>query len=223
MRLTFACVRMGKRYGPEYVTRLCRGIARHMPSEIPYSFTCLTDQPEQYEGVLCVRPPVGLQGWWAKLALFMHAWRSEHRVVYLDLDTVPIGPLRPLIAVSAPFAICENFTRLAGHPTWPCKYGSCVMVLNPSYGGKLWHDAKAITDDPEQFKRFERYGDQHLIEACDSDAVLLQRHLPAGFFVNYRHLPLHVNKPRDGSLIIFGGSHKPHNCATDWVRKEWVT
>src|SRR3546814_12241945 len=60
-------------------------------------------------------------------------WSSDvcsSDLVYLDLDTVVAGDLAPLAGWDAgPFGLCANFTRLAGHSAWPCRYGSCVMSL----------------------------------------------------------------------------------------------
>src|SRR3546814_6635115 len=75
---------------------------------------------------------------WGKMALFSTALRGAGRWVYLDLDTVVAGDLAPLAGWDAgPFGLCANFTRLAGHSAWPCRYGSCVMSLAEGWGDSV--------------------------------------------------------------------------------------
>jgi hypothetical protein len=218
MKVTFACVRSGTRYGPEYVERLRNGIRRHAA---PGSFdiACFTDQPDQIEGVKMHPVPGGLLGWWAKLALLQYTWRQTRRIVYIDLDTAVVGDLTPLQNVGADFAICENFTRAAGNLNWPCRYGSCVMVLNPSFGDDAFNRAAVLVCDSVWMAKHGRYGDQRVIEECVPDAAILQRLMPPGFFLGYRHLT--SVRPASASLVIFAGSHKPHNCGVAWVREQW--
>src|SRR5262245_43788508 len=113
LEMIIACVRTGLIYPFEYVVKLRNMVSRHF--RLPYTFYCLTDQPERCEGVGFIDvTKLGLPGWWAKMVLFEPQWRSNNDVIYFDLDTVVIGDLTPLADVPGEFAICENFARLAG-------------------------------------------------------------------------------------------------------------
>ena len=205
-----ACVRAGTRYGPEYVERLLRGVRRH--STVDYRFVCLTDQKETWHGVENVPIPVGLPGWWSKMKLFDPGWRGDQRMVYLDLDTVVIGNLDPLLELKTRFGICRN---LATIPSWPCKYSSCMIALEPGFG-RVIYDAFMATRSM-LMRAYVRYGDQRAIEHIDDGAAFLQDLLPQGFFSYYRD-----GFRRDASLLIFGGRAKPHNTGDAWVRQAWV-
>lgn len=73
--LTVACVRWGRKYGPEYVQRLASGVRRNL-SNRDYKFVCFTDDVGALEGMVGVEArPLGERfrewvGWWHKAFLF---------------------------------------------------------------------------------------------------------------------------------------------------------
>jgi hypothetical protein len=211
-----ACVRTGGLYPFHYVTKLRNMVARHM--RVPYTFYCLTDQPERCEGVSFIDVSrIGLPGWWAKCILFEPAWRGQSQVIYLDLDTVLIGDISQLADVPGEFAICDNFARLAG-VAYPCKYNSSVMVIGAGRAAFIWHRFEKRIE--YYITKHSRYGDQMVIEELYPQAAILQRLMPKGFFFNYRNLTM--TKPKDAAVVNFGGSHKPHNCDIPWVKEAWA-
>jgi hypothetical protein len=211
-----ACVRSGTKYGTEYVYRLRAMVERHL--KIPHWFVCLTDSPEDMPDVMTVDiKRFGLPGWFAKMALFDAPWRQGQRVLYFDLDTVICDDLAPLAALEVEFGVCANFTKAKGYRT-PCKYGSCVMTIGPGALPDVWPQ---FIDDPERWiAAAGGYGDQWIIEKLVPGATLLQDALPDGFFLGYRDLT--SLKPPGCSLVIFAGSHKPHNCNEQWIAGEWT-
>lgn len=219
--IVVACVNVGTKYPVEYVRRLRRMVARHLP--IPHRFICLTDRVFGHEpGIGCqLIGQFGLPGWWSKMCLFRPEWREGKTVIYLDLDTVIIGDMTPLTGLTDEFHICANFTKAAGHPDWPCRYGSCVMVVPEGKVPDLW---KIFWEDRrELMANCAQYGDQLAIEALEPNAKLLQDHLPERFFMGRRELMSHkVNQPSGTSMIVFAGPMKPHNCGIKWVHDAWT-
>lgn len=188
---------------------------------MPGPLYCYTDRPYVPDGVIGIDvSTLGLQGWWAKMALFNARVRPAGRVIYLDLDTVIAGDLQPLAQLDVDFGICANFTRRAGNVSWPCNYGSCVMSFADGWGTHIWD---AFNAKRKHFMdEAGRLGDQWVIEQLHDDAALLQDELPKGFFVGYRELPMHKEvKPPEAHLIIFAGNHKPDNCQLKWIRRLW--
>ena len=199
---------------------------------------CLTDnvRPEPldihgtkyqtYMGVECINiSKYNLHGWWAKMCLFNRAIVPEGRILYFDLDTVIINDLTPLAEWSGGFGICANFTRAAGHKTWPCKYGSCVMSIGPQFGQQIWDE---FTGNRHRLIKECPHGDQQAIEQIHPFAGILQVHVPPGFFLGYRDLT-EIEPFEDGvvllagkpSVVVFGGNNKPENCKIPWVQEAW--
>lgn len=213
--LIVACVRTGPMYGMEYVIRLRNMVARHLDRQ--YTMICLTDQPDRCEGMAFVDiGQIGLQGWWGKMMLFAPEWRGDRKVVYLDLDSVIINSIVPLANVAGEFAICENYTRRAVNPQYPCRYNSSVMVIGGGQAGFIWRRFDGRRD--ALMSKHARYGDQACIEELYPAAAYLQKLLPSGFFCNYRQL---AGVPPKAAIINFGGRHKPHNCPIPWVQQAW--
>ncbi len=91
-------VRVGDKYGIEYVTRLHDGIARHLDEE--QAHYCLTDDPDSLpDGIEPILVNPSLPGWWAKVQLFdldTMPWRNGAEVLYMDLDVCVTGRLEEL-------------------------------------------------------------------------------------------------------------------------------
>jgi len=95
------CIKYGRYYAPCYVNRLYAGVARNLSR--PFRFVCVTNDPEGIRSeVECVPfmddPGVpGRRKWpniFSKLTLFKDGFAGlEGPTLYLDLDTIVIGPL----------------------------------------------------------------------------------------------------------------------------------
>jgi len=216
--LTIACVWTGDKYPLTYVKRLRNMVHRNL--EGPFRFICLTDHKitPVVAGVEFVDISLlKLPGWWAKMALFDPLIRGPGRCVYFDLDTVVVSSLQPLADYSGDFAICQNFTRLAGNTKWPCDYGSCVMSFPDDWGSVIY--SRFINNAPAMMRRCPR-GDQQAIEQLYKGAVYLQDVCPPGFFVGRRDFS-HGELPPGASVMIFAGKNKPQGSTLWWVRDHW--
>lgn len=214
--IRFLCVRTGTAYGIEYVENLSRAIGRHCEEES--ELICLTDQKETLPGVRFVDiSESGLTGWWAKMLLMNPLIRGPGRSVYLDLDTIVLGDLLPLVNVEVDgMGILANLTRRETG-RGPCRYGSAIMVFNHGWGASIW----------KRFKQHQRWhiglagarGDQYTIERLHPSATLLQDVLPHGYVLGRRSLG--GSPPERASIVCLAGPHKPHNSPLEWVRRAW--
>lgn len=118
-----------KAFDAKYVAALAKGVAAHM--DRPYEFVCFTDQPKAVERVarpIPIRALPGRNCWWAKLEPFNPAHRLEGRVLYLDLDTLVVGPLAPILDFPASLALIPD-----GAPNFHGNHGlTCVKKFNGS-------------------------------------------------------------------------------------------
>lgn len=98
-------------YTAEYVTRLYAMVDRWI--DRPFRFVCLTDRPWLFAPPIDTIAVTKLPGSapWTKLELFNPSREWLGRVLYLDLDTLIVAPLAPILDVDAPFAITADPTN----------------------------------------------------------------------------------------------------------------
>lgn len=181
--ITIACVRVQGHvpFSPQYVEKLHRMAWRHVKR--PFRFVCLTDRPKEVGSgveVIKVKLPQGLKGWWAKVELFNPAHGLQGRILYLDLDTLPVAPLAPVIDFPAQFALAPdgapNFKGGGGLKVVK-RFNSSVMLwtagenseiytkFTPAVAKRLWGDQdwigelfpKAVTMPKEWFPRLSQF------------------------------------------------------------------
>ena len=158
-----ACVRTGLIYPFEYVTKLRNMVTRNL--RIEHRIVCLTDQPERCEWVDFVDiTALDLNGWWGKMALFEPAWRGRSQIIFLDLDTLVIGNLSPLLAVPDEFAILAS--PVGG--SYPCKFNSSVMVIGPGRCDHIWRrfDKDSQKLDGQTCGLWRSEGDRGVVPGC---------------------------------------------------------
>lgn len=195
------CIKVGSKYGPEYVNRLYRMVEENTTH--PHEFVCLTDDPR---GVECQTVPVGteLSGWWSKLVLFKpHPALKGHRVIFLDLDTIILGNIDFLFDYKGDFAILRDFYHPKG-------YGSAIMSIEPGFGSQLWTSKHILG----------YHGDQDWIRANVKDADLWQDLYP-GKIVSFK---VHCQDvvPTQASIVCFHGYPKNSDLHPDRpLRRTW--
>ncbi len=139
--ITVACVlvRGHVPFTADYVTRLRSMVARHLA--LPHRFVCLTDREIPGVETIPITAPKGCFAWWAKLRLFDPAVGLTGRVLYLDLDTLVVADLAPIVEYPAAFALVPD-----GAPGFQPKshrvvhrFNSSVMVWDGD-SPQLWQD-----------------------------------------------------------------------------------
>jgi hypothetical protein len=131
--LTVAALNVGnyRGMGARYVNALYRGCTRNLT--VSHSFVCFTDDAS---GLLAeIEPrcvPVGLDGWYNKIALFRaEAFPSGTRVLYFDLDTVILGNIDRLAAYEGAFAALSD-------PGLPSIINSSIMAWEAGRYCDVW-------------------------------------------------------------------------------------
>jgi hypothetical protein len=196
------CVKAGSLYGPEYVTNLRDGIARHCP--VPHEFVCLTDAP--VDGVECQPLTIPLPGWWSKLNLYA----LRRPLIYFDLDMVICGDLQRLLDWEG-FGTLENsWADIMGHPVG---YNTSVLKLTGNEGF-VW----------EKFHPgiLALRGDQDWLNVVYPG----QPTFPRAWFPSYKidKLYKHDAPPHGAMACNFHGQPKPHEFteAHGWVKDYWT-
>jgi hypothetical protein len=131
----------------DYVARLASMVKRNMNR--PYRFVCLCDKPfliarnRNIERILIPKPEKGLFGWWSKLHLFRSdIFEPGQRILYLDLDTLVMQDLAPILDYPSPFALvphCGQFRTRGGLKVLD-RFNSSVMVWDAGVNYRLWDE-----------------------------------------------------------------------------------
>lgn len=184
--------------GPEYVARLREGLARYLR---PKRICLITDDvAANYPGCRCKPADPALDGWWQKLRLFKPGMFPEgERMLYLDLDTVIVGDLRPLESYAGDFACLRDFYRHNG-------LGSGVMLWRSGWGGEIWERWNAMG------RPTNPGGDQWWIELTVPRADRLQDLFP-GMFASFKADCQH-GTPEGARAVCYHGNPRPHE--TGW-------
>jgi len=202
------CLKWGRLYGPEYVDALAGGLRRHGYTG---AIECFTERPRGLPSDVEARrlPEPTLPGWWGKLALFKPGlWPEGERILFLDLDTVILGPIDPIAAYAGPFAILRDFY-------FPTRLQSAVMAWPAGWGAHIWQTFEEAGRPMD-----ERATDQGWIMRTErTSAVRLQDVFP-GRFVSYK-LDCQDGPPAGASVLCFHGKPRPHEATAAWVAREW--
>lgn len=227
-------------YHANDVYRLQRALQQHMP--VPYWFVVHTDRPLAL--LPCAEHEVaqiqtfldhgfGL-GWWAKLGLWHGGGVApHHRALFLDLDTIIVGSLDPIVAALG--ALDD------GHALWlsdfyaPARIASGVMAWTPGWAAGPGEaiSRQALVAAPSGFRG--AHGDQDFAAMCKPQNVGRWQDVTPGAIVSYKG---HVTRSRDhrsttgneavpegACVVCFHGKPKPHDLVKarppQWLRSNW--
>lgn len=161
--ITVACVLVHGNvpYSMEYVARLRASVKRYLP--VAHRFVCLTDWPKSSLPAdvdhIKIHHDPSMAGWWAKMQLFNPQHELRGRVLYLDLDTLVVDWLEPIVEYDAPFALAPDAGKWQGTKELKVvkRYNSSVMVWDnrsavhklfslwtPNHARRLWGDQDFI-------------------------------------------------------------------------------
>ena len=196
--MKIVCIKMGDKYGPEYVNVLQNMVERNLT--VDYEFLCITDNPD---GLSCktLEPDPDLPGWWQKMALFKeNPYNIRENMLYIDLDVVIISNIDKLTQQ-------KDFTLL--QDLILPMYNSSVMFIPHNAQTQIWSEF-----DRESDMASSRCGDQDIITKYAKDATTW----PKNWCLSYR---LEARFAASGKLVQFHGLPKPHNLTHTWVGDYW--
>lgn len=141
-RVTIACVwvKGNVPFSLQYVVTLKRMVARHLT--IPHKFVCLTDRSARIPGIEVIRvdSPKKMYGWWSKIELWKPG-RFSGRVLYLDLDTLVVDSLEPIVRYPSRLALIPDAGSFKSRTHSLVKrYNSSVMVWDAGVGDRLYEN-----------------------------------------------------------------------------------
>lgn len=207
--ITVCCVlKTGGVYTWDWVLKLARGVRAHLDQ--PHRFVCYTDAAEESSGVHAVPLRHGWPGWWSKVEVFRPV--SDDVTLFLDLDTIVVGDLAPLLEIGDGLTMATDFYQ-------PRNHNSSAMAwrgdLREIYGTFL-SDPRGEMD--EYTRRLDgRIGDQAFIEDTASKLNRFAPGLVASYKVHARNGP-----PEGAAVVTFHGSPKPNDPMAGWANQRWM-
>jgi len=221
MTINVACVlRTGARvvdrqpYRPEHVAKLARGVARWLAE--PHRFVCLTDQVAavEAEGIEAIPLETDWPGWWAKIELFRPRLLTGP-TLYLDLDSLVVGPLAPLVREVAGITMVADFGR-------PEMMNSSAMAWCGDMSA-IW---RAFQRGPEatraeyDARRGPGLGDQGFIHDTLRDMGEAIDTFDRRHVVSFK-MAARTCAPPDARVLSFHGRPKPDDPTARWAYDAW--
>jgi hypothetical protein len=200
----------------DYVIRLASMVKRHM--DRPYRFVCLCDKPymlahqQGIERIQIPKPERGIFGWWSKLRLFDASLGLSGRILYLDLDTLVVKSLAPILDYPSKFALIPDAGNFRGRGSLAVvkQFNSSVMVWDAGVNAQLWDDwtpavAKSL------------WGDQDWV----SEQMPEADRMPAGWFPRLSELK--ENRPGPDCKVVLVKKPKPAEAVKlyPWISEYW--
>lgn len=219
------CMKWGTLYGPDYVNVLHSAVRKHL--QAPFRLVCLTDRSDGIvPGVECYPiPDPGLgaeyygRGGWPKL--LVHAadlYGLQGRALFIDLDSVVVGDLLPmlqapggLIAIREWRRFADNFRRYqvngaTGVFAWTIGSQAqiCLGFLADPAGirGRYRSEQRYVTDHASDLRFWPH-----------PDVISFKRHLMAPALLD-RILPPRAPWP-GVRIVAFHGNPRPIDVVPD--------
>jgi hypothetical protein len=191
--ITIASVlRSGGDYQPAHVRALAAMCARFAPA---HRFVVLTDQCYSFaedDEIEAIPLRANWPGWWAKMEVF----RLAGPVLYLDLDTVLVRDIQPLIELVRhdPFVILRDFYRGRSN-------------RNAMQSSMMWWtgDLSRLTADFKADPRFYLGGDQEWLEQHYTGELAFWQDVAPRAIGSFKASPRTANE----RVIIFHGQPRP--------------
>lgn len=192
-------LKSGGDFKPLHVQALQRQVSKWAPDA---TFECLTDV--KIDGVETRPLKQKWPGWWSKLELFDPELTGDF--LYMDLDTVIVGPLDDLARVDK-LALLRDFYRDGKK----LKEGlqSSVMFLPEREREVVWDD---FTANPALSMMLHRYGgDQKLLEMFYLNRAARWQDVLPGQFASWK-VTCAKGVPPEARVVVFHGKPRPWEC-----------
>ena len=207
--MNIACVlRSGGIYGPRWVQCLKAGVERYLPT--PHRFVCLSDQP--LEGVDVIALEEGWPGWWSKLELFRPGVFAGP-VLYMDLDTLPVGDLSEIAGWRGELAMLSDFYQ-------PPRAQSGMMAWTP--GERTAAVFERFASDAARAMKSTR-GDGEWLHDHAGPVDRLQDLFPGQItsLKVHAHPQKHSGPPQGARLVCGHGRPRFNDPSAGWAHELW--
>jgi hypothetical protein len=224
-------------YSSDHVNRLHRMVARHL--SMPHEFVCITDDTEglapEIRPVAIDRDLLAAGARFPKLMIYRPdaAEFLGERILLLDLDTVIVGHLDPLLDTQSDFKAWKD----SGYPRKANvgKYNTSMVLLAAGSHPEIWEayqrEAATIRVTPsghsDQAFVSRTLGDAYPVWTVSDGVYSFRADLARHRFPSFRLDVLKPTKlPRNARVVFFHGNVDPSEpemrAAHPWIAENWA-
>lgn len=221
-----------RRYLPEYVNRLARGVRQHL--SLPHTFYCVTDETEGFgPGVVVIKTPERARqlgeipspegprfpSSYRRLWVFSEEAKTlAVRLMLLDIDCIPVAEMGPL------FDVDDDFVGWRPNSVWGVsgRIGGGTLLLRTGTHTRVW-DQFSLREISKARALGYRGSDQAYISYKlgpdvkvwpQKSGIYQAQDIKGNGFRTY---------PSDARLLHFNGKVKPWDLVgqINWISERW--
>lgn len=195
-------LKSGGDYDEDYVERINSALDCYAPG-VPR--VCFSDV--EVPGADRIPLDYGWPGWWSKMELFRPEVRGD--LLYMDLDTMPVASLTPLISQ------CNGHTIALRDFYHKDRIGSGLMYLPEAMRARIW--ARFMRNPESNIREYSkrtvaRWGDQAFLFDNFAEQPLRWQDVVPGAVVSYKaHVQRSGSVPAGTSIVCFHGKPRPRD------------
>lgn len=223
-------IKWGKRYGVNCTNSLFRSFRRHAPAEMP--FFCLTNDTEGLDARIQCLPLPDIElperyrwTFWRKISLFSPVFPLAGPCLFLDLDTVILRPIEPLLAGwdGRPRFIRSFAGQKSKKAARYDEINSSVMLYAPARCTAVWFGFHA---DSERILATYSSDQGFIYDTLHREAQFF----PDGACVSFKkhclqHFPFNLittpQPPKNSIVVCFHGKPDPEEAAVGYWGGKW--
>ncbi len=220
---TFICMKWGKKYDADYMNRLYNGIKKNMTK--PFKLYCITDIPEGLNPeIKDIKLETKFSGWMKKSILFdekilnqIEGINENSLICFIDLDMIIYNNIDFLTEYKGNFCLMKtDDIQCEGSHNG---YNSSIVLYRRNFGRKIYDTMEKYEKEvTNQIVRFDHYLEFIVKNSDFTQDVFVGKILDYNTYCKDKSLN---DLPKDGAIIAFPRSPKPHQCSEEWISKFW--
>ena len=221
--LIFITMKWGKKYDADYLNKLYNGIKKNITKN--FTFYCITEISEGLnKEIKIINLETKFKGWMKKCILFdekilnqIESIKENSLICFIDLDMIIYNNLDFLSEYKGNFALMKtDDIQCEGSHNG---YNSSIILYRKNFGRKIYDIMDKYENElTNQIIRFDHYLEFIVKNADFTQDVFIGKILDYNTYCKDKKLE---ELPKDGAIIAFPRSPKPHQCSEDWIKKFW--
>ena len=221
--LIFITMKWGKKYDADYLNKLYNGIKKNITKN--FTFYCITEISEGLnKEIKIINLETKFKGWMKKCILFdekilnqIESIKENSLICFIDLDMIIYNNLDFLSEYKGNFALMKtDDIQCEGSHNG---YNSSIILYRKNFGRKIYDIMDKYENElTNQIIRFDHYLEFIVKNADFTQDIFIGKILDYNTYCKDKKID---ELPKDGAIIAFPRSPKPHQCNEDWIIKFW--